>query len=45
MVDSATAVSRSAMLADVLDAPVSELAMSNDVDTSKDFFNARALQT
>jgi hypothetical protein len=31
------------MLADMLNAPVAKLAMSNDVNTLQDFFNARAL--
>ena len=43
MVDGAAAVSRGAMLANVLNAPVAELAMSNDIDTSEDFVDARTL--
>lgn len=43
MVNSAAAVSRSTMLANVLNAPVSELAMGNDVNVLEHFFNARAL--
>lgn len=31
------------MFADVLDAPVSKLAVRDDVDVCQDFFNARAL--
>jgi hypothetical protein len=43
MVDGPAAVARGPMLADVLDAPVSELAVSYNVDVGEDFFNARAL--
>lgn len=43
MVDGAAAISWSTMLADVLDAPVSELTMSNDIDAAKDFLNAWTL--
>ena len=32
------------MLADVLDAPVAELTMSNDINASQYLFNARALE-
>ena len=43
MVDGAAAVSWSTMLADVLDAPVSELTVGDDVDAAKDFLNAWTL--
>ena len=43
MVNGAAAIRRGAMLADVLDAPVTKLPVSNDVDVGKDFFNAGAL--
>ena len=44
MLDGATTVSRQTMLTDVLDAPISELAMSNNVDVGKNLFNAGALE-
>lgn len=44
MVNSTATINRCSMLADVLDAPISKLAVSNNVDASKNFFNARALQ-
>ena len=43
VVDGTAAISRGTMLADVLNAPVAELAMSNDIDTSEDFVDARTL--
>lgn len=43
MVNSTAAVRRGAVLADMLDAPVSELSMCHNIDIGKDFFNARAL--
>ena len=43
MVNCTAAISRRTMLADVLNAPVAELAVSNNVDAGKDFFDARAL--
>lgn len=43
MVNSAAAISWCTMLADVLDAPITELAMSNNVDTGKYFLNAWTL--
>lgn len=43
MVDGTAAVGRRAMLADMLDAPVAELAMGDNVDVGKDLFNARTL--
>lgn len=43
MVDGSAAVSRGAMLADVLDAPVAKLAMSDNVDIGKHLLNARTL--
>ena len=44
VVNSTAAVNRCSMLANVLDAPISKLAVSNNVDTSKNFFDAWALQ-
>jgi hypothetical protein len=44
MVDSSAAISWGTVLADVLDAPVAKLAMSNDVDACQDLLNARALE-
>jgi hypothetical protein len=44
MVNGTATISWSTMLADVLDAPVAKLAMSNDVNALQDFLNARALQ-
>jgi hypothetical protein len=44
MVDGAAAISWCTMLTDVLDAPVTKLAMRNDVNASKDLFNAWALK-
>jgi hypothetical protein len=43
MIDSTASVSRSAMLTDVLDAPVSELAMRNDVNVLQNLLNAGTL--
>lgn len=43
MVNGSAAIGWGTMLADVLDAPVAELAMGDDVDASKDLFDARAL--
>jgi len=43
MVDGTTAISWSTMFANVLNAPVTELAMSNNVNTGENFLNARAL--
>lgn len=43
MVDGAAAVSRGAMLADVLNAPVAELAMGDNVNVGEDLLNAGAL--
>jgi hypothetical protein len=45
MVDSAASISRGSVFADVLDAPISELAMSDDIDTSKYLVDARTLST
>lgn len=39
MVDGAAAIGWSAMLADVLDAPVSKLSVGDDVDAAKDLLN------
>lgn len=44
MVDGATAVWRSTMLADMLNAPVAELTMSDDVNVGKDLLNAGSLR-
>ena len=43
MVNGSAAVSWGAMLADVLDAPVAKLPMSNDINACQDLLNARAL--
>lgn len=43
VVDGAATVGRGTVLADVLDAPVAELAMGNDVDVGKDLLDAGAL--
>lgn len=43
VVDGASAVRKRAVLADVLDAPVAELAVSDDVDARKDLSDARTL--
>jgi hypothetical protein len=44
MVNGTAAVSWSTMLADVLDAPVAELAMSDNVNACKNLLDARALR-
>jgi signal recognition particle GTPase len=43
MVNGSATISWSTMFADVLNAPIAELAVSNNVNTSKNFFNARTL--
>ncbi len=43
VVDGSASVGRSTMLADMLNAPVSKLTVSNDVNVGKDFFDARSL--
>lgn len=43
MVDGATTIGGSTVLADVLNAPIAELAMSNDIDTSEYFVDAGTL--
>ncbi len=43
VVDDTALVRRRTMFAQVLDTPVSELAMSNQIDACNDFFNGRAL--
>ena len=43
MINGTTTVSRGAMFADMLDAPIAELTMSYDIDTLEHFINARAL--
>jgi hypothetical protein len=44
MVDGSATISWSTMLADMLDAPVAKLAMSNNVNACQDLFNAGALE-
>jgi hypothetical protein len=44
VVDGTAAIGGSAMLADVLDAPVAELTMGDDVDVCQDLLNARTLR-
>jgi hypothetical protein len=43
VVSSSATISRSSVFADVLNAPVPELAMSYDIDTSKDLVDTRTL--
>lgn len=43
MVNGTAPVRRSSVLADVLDAPVAELTVGDDIDVGKDLFNAVAL--
>jgi len=43
VVDSSTAVRRSAVLTDMLDAPVAKLTVSNDINACKNLLNARTL--
>lgn len=43
MIDSAAAVGRGTVLADVLDAPIAELAVGNNVNVREDFLNAGTL--
>jgi hypothetical protein len=43
VVDGTAAISRGTMLADVLNAPVAELAMGNHIDASEDFVDAGTL--
>lgn len=43
VVNGAAPIGRGTMLADMLDAPIAELAMSNDIDTSKNLVDARTL--
>lgn len=43
MVDGTVAVGKSAVLADVLDAPVTELTVSDNIDAGKDLADARTL--
>lgn len=43
VINSPATVWRCAMFADVLDTPVSELSMRNDIDVGEDFLNAGAL--
>jgi hypothetical protein len=43
VIDGTVAISRGAMLADMLNAPVPELTMSDDIDTSENFGDARTL--
>jgi hypothetical protein len=44
MINGAAAISWCAMLADVLNAPVAKLAMSNNINAGKNFFDAWALE-
>lgn len=44
MVNGPAAVGGKSMLADMLNAPIAKLAMSNDIDAGQNFFNARALR-
>ena len=44
MVDGPAAISWGTMLADVLDAPIAELAMSNDINACQNLLDARALR-
>lgn len=44
MVDGTAAVGRGAVLANVLDAPVAKLPVSNNVDVGEDFLDAGSLQ-
>jgi len=43
MINGTATVGWGTMLTDVLDAPVAELTMSNNVNAAKDFLNARSL--
>jgi hypothetical protein len=43
MVDSTVTISRSAVLADVLDAPVAELSVGDDINTGENFVDTGAL--
>jgi len=43
MINCTAAISRSAMLADMLNAPIAKLAMSNDINALEDFLNAWTL--
>lgn len=43
MLDGTTLVSRTTVLANVLDTPITELAMRDNVDTTEDFVDARTL--
>jgi hypothetical protein len=44
MVDSTAAVTRGAMFTDMLNAPITELTMGNNINTRKDLFNTGALR-
>ena len=44
VVDDAALVRWRTMFAQVLDTPISELAMGNEIDACNDFFNGRALK-
>lgn len=44
VVNGSASISRRAMLTDVLNAPVSELSMGDDINVCKNLFNARALE-
>lgn len=45
MVNGSAAISWGAVLADMLDAPIAELTMSNDINAGKDLFDAWALSS
>jgi hypothetical protein len=45
MIDGSAPVRWSAMLADMLNAPVPKLTVSHNVDVGKDFFYGRALNS
>lgn len=44
MIDGSAAISWGTVLTDVLDAPVAELTMSNNINATKDLLNARSLE-
>ena len=43
MINSTASISRCSVFADMLNAPIAELTVSNYINTVKDFINARAL--
>lgn len=44
MVNGSASIRRSAMFTNMLDAPVSKLAVSNNINVGKNFLNARTLR-